>query len=266
MPGGEPNVTILVSDNLQLFESVTVAFTSHNSDCLCDGQVAVIEGDNCSNLPTFTKSYPDCQTHITQTNINVYALKNSSINFTAVEIDRTSHVWITGTEDARQQLSPGDLLCSSYPLDPESDSDIYCFTLWPNHTSEHFLVSKPGFYHARTYSTSGKGIVIDWSCELKNYNFTAIKKMANVFTSQWASNMVTATVSHSFNFTRSCALLNYNCDTGDCGTYTISISHVKHRWDIVVLIFIIYFCCVVLSVFFVITSVFLCFKRVKCRK
>ena len=230
--------------------------------------MAVIEGNNCSNLPTFTESNSNCQKDIKQ-NTNTYALNSSSINVTTIEIDRPTppHVWITGTEDARKRLSSslGDFQCSNYnPPNPKSDSDIYCFPL-TNHTSEHFLVSKPGFYHARTDPTSGKGINISWSCELKNYNFTTIKKMAkSIFTSQRDSNMVRATVSHSFNFTRSCALLNYNCSAG-CDT-TISISHVKHRWDIVVIIFIIYLCCVVLSVFFVITSVFLCFKRVKCRK
>ena len=114
--------------------------------------VAVIEGNNCSNLPTFTESNSDCQKDIKQ-NTNTYALNSSSINVTTIETDRPTphHVWITGTEDARKQLSSslGDFQCSNYSPNPKSDSDMYCFPL-TNHTSEHFLVSKPGFYHART--------------------------------------------------------------------------------------------------------------------
>lgn len=133
-------------------------------------------------------------------------------------------------------------------------------------------VNKTGFYHSiltyqndstsmRTDQYSG----IEWSGHLLTYNFSAIK---NDYHHQLKDiqgvKPTTITVSQLFHFKDSCALLDFDCRTVMSPTFTIG--HLKHRWDIIVLIFIIYFLCVILSVAFVITTVALCLKLDKCRK
>lgn len=213
----------------------------------CDGMAAVFDDVSCSNLPVINTTKFDKQSPP----FNEYALPGSYINikFPTNSSDALKfNIWIIETLEVWTKLSNQiNKLDTNYPMrcgDKVTGATCYRAAKYLN-TPIHFPITNPDYYRSIvTYSndsTQPKSYGgIRWSYHFLTYNFSAIlsayKHTTVHFTDQ--SRSETITVSSPFNFKDSCSLLNFKCQKDDF--YSFKISNLKHRWDIGVLILIIY--------------------------
>lgn len=266
--------TFPLASNTEWLESMTVILQDEN----CGGTVAVINGVSCSDLPVvISKMGFSSDQHSPHDN----ALPGSEINITFSKNFSSNkvlpYIWITETREADlnldQMTQESSLrVFSSKHCDDNIIEGAKCYkTKSRGNVPIHYTVTTAGYIDTLQtkpdYDTDNVGI--EWSYKFLAYNFTDImcRYKPTIQHVNSRNKAFHIQISHAFNFVDTCTLINlqnYAIDTGneDC---SIKISDLKRRWDITVLILIVYFLCVTLTVTFVITSVVLCLKRDKHR-
>ena len=245
--------------------SMEVAFGTGTD---CSGKVGMVEGRSCSDLPVVENQigYVDQACH-------VYSLPGSSFvvsfqNNTEVW-SHMPHVWVTHSLLAYQKLldqvqHSGTL---TYKCD-EAASDATCYSAKGNIGSfVTFNVTKPGYYCIFITDSSDSsllppGLFVRWSYTNITYDFATIFKYPVmfpwVFVSDKSPERVPLSLPFHFSNDDNCMLFDFDCSNS---LNQFSITHLKKRWDLPVLLSVMYFVLmsVIVCVFLVVK--FQCWNR-----
>ena len=227
-------------------------------ESLCTGQVGVITGKNCSELPKITNhiGFEDEPCHI-------YALPGSSIEVTLPNSNNGNtmpHIWFTRSIET--YLKMNDQV--NAPLDNSKVHQYHCSKKYPDadcYAGQEHLgssvtlnITVADYYCVFLTNTDDTGSSplygITWSYTNITYNFTDIennRKDYPLLTGSWAymsyGSPAKVKMTSPFGYReKSCALFHFVCG-GDFPQF--SISPLLLRWDVPLLMSLVYLMLVV---------------------
>ena len=252
----EATITIPLDSlvNRQWLRSMELKF-----DGTCTGKVAVIKSNNCfsSNLPVQANSISSREGRNVLP-IYIYSLPGSIFNVsipnnvTKVVMD-DPHVWFIYTLEAYRKLSSQLKTGGEHVYEcGKMYEDAACFSTKANVGKTIISnVTYPNYYSIFFTNSSDLAIVsrkqfgLEWSFTSVTYNFTEIMaRYATLYPVQTvtATDPVSVKVSKPFDFAHThnyCALLDFKCT--DETFFKLTLSNLKRRWDIYVLLTVLYF-------------------------
>lgn len=250
------NSTIPLVSNVNLLWSLVLTFLDDDCSSTPDSEVIsaytpkvlFIPDVSCSNLSVVTATFSSS----IDSREYRYALPGSQIHITVPE-NYTPHIWIITKEFEKDWRDSNE----QYKCE---DHQYTCFAVNSTGADIFFPITEPGYYnHFYLYSDDNldnkmKSIFkyVNWTYEIYEYdNSTIMKDYGNLYPPKSLNDKthtIFLQVANAFKFHRSsCILLNL----GNCSIHNsfscVRIS-VSYRWDVVLLIFMVYLVCVVFSV------------------
>lgn len=133
------NTVQLQFDQMPWLDHIDITFM--DSQCGPQGQLYVLQGQDCSELPMVTTNYVNRESPVD----SVYMLPGSTINFT-VSSGSNGQVWIFSDYESTNNFdgNPTQFNCNNPPL------GAYCFEV-ANYLNGSYLypVTQPAFYYIR---------------------------------------------------------------------------------------------------------------------
>ena len=253
--------------NYMWLESMKVTLNA----TFCSAKVIVIKGVSCNDLPK--RNYTSANS---ETSSHDYALPGSRIDFNISEYLITSqhgivHVWITPDIDSYEKLvfqtkdeeHKHYYYCSDHK---QNQSDpLQCISV-DSATEVHYDVKKPGYYFYLLANSTDRSAIykneshIQWcynyvTCDLNaimekysNDSYDIPCRSEEDHSHGILVNHTKVVIPHSFAdlSTSFCTLLQLDC-SGSGGFSPVTVTNLRYRRDLIVLMFIVYLAAVSFS-------------------